>query len=107
MVLLPSDRNRKHKIKEWGRARTGQVAKQGTVEIWEHWDGSRDAVVKPQAFAMKMRPMTGVVLTAEIAELEAAIRENEIALRSGDPGWHKRSAARVNAAKRRLAERTG
>ena len=105
MVLLPSDKTRRHRIKEWGRAKTGQVSKQGTVEIFEHWDGSRDATVHPQSMRIRMRPT--VSLTAEVAELEAAIRENEIARRSQDAGWHRRTAARVEAAKRRLQERTG
>ena len=108
MVLLPSDyKKRKRMVKEWGRAKTGQVAKQGTVEAWEHWDGSRDAVVKPQSMGIKMRPMTGVDLSREIAELEAAIRENEFALKSGDAGWHRRTVRRVETAKRRLAEKAG
>ena len=103
MVLLPSDPKRKRRIKEWGRATTGQVSPKGTVEIWEHWDGSRDAVVKPKAFRIAVKAEKD--LAPLIGELEAAIRENDLALRSKDRGWHRRSAARVNAARQRLQER--
>lgn len=106
MVLLPDDyKRRKHKIREWGRAKTGQISPQGTAEIWEHWDGSRDATVKPAAFRVAMKADPAGDLSAEIAELEAAIRANEIARRSGDPGWHARTARRVMKAKERLQAR--
>ena len=100
MVYLPPDR--KHRIKEWGRARTGQVSKQGTVEVWERRDGSRDAVVKPRAFRVGLKADPAGDMAQAIAELEAAIRENEIARKSGDEGWHKRTALRVMRAKERL-----
>ena len=101
MVLLPSDRHRKHKVKEWGRAKTGQISKQGTVEIWEHWDGSRDATVKPQAFRLGLKPH---VDPRKLAEMEAAIREHETALKSGDAGWQARTKRRVETAMSRLKE---
>lgn len=104
MVLLPEGYKRsKRLIREWGRAKTGQISGQGTAEIWEHWDGSRDATVKPAAFHVRMKAEAD--LGPELAELEAAIRENEVARRSGDGGWHKRSAARVIRAKARLQEK--
>jgi len=106
MVLLPSDYKRsKRLVKEWGRAKTGQISGRGTAEIWEHWDGSRDATVKPAAFHMSMRATAD--MGPELAELEAAIRENEVARRSGDGGWHKRTAARVVRAKERLQAKAG
>jgi len=106
-IFLPENyKTRRHRIKEWGRAQTGQIARQGTVEIWEHWDGSHDATVKPQAFRLRLNPR-GQNLSLEIAELEAAIKENELALRSRDKEWHKRTAQRVEDAKARLVERAG
>jgi len=103
MVLLPSDfKQRKHKIKEWGRAKTGQIAKQGTVEIWEHWDGSRDATVKPKSYHLRLSPER--VKPRLIAEVEAAIREHELALKSGNSGWQQRTRQRVDAAMTALKE---
>lgn len=32
----------------WGVASTGQVANEGTAELVDHADGSRDAIVRPQ-----------------------------------------------------------
>jgi hypothetical protein len=106
MWLPEGYKQSKRKVKEWGRAQTGRVSPRGTAEVWEHWDGSRDVTVKPKAFGVRVRSQ-GMDLVAELAELEAAIRENELALRSGDAGWHRRTARRVNRAKQALQVKAG
>ncbi len=108
MVLLPNSQERKtrrHLIGRWGIAKTGQVSKQGTAEMWERWDGSVDATVYPKALRIRIRADTGADLAA-IAEFEAAVREHEMALKTNDMALRARTTKRVNAAKQRLIERS-
>jgi len=107
MVYIPERfRKGRHLKGRWGVARTGQVSKQGTVELWEHWDGSVDAVAKPAAMGIRMKAISpSGVDSGMFAEFEAAVREHETALRSKDSGWIGRTTQRVNRAKERLAEK--
>lgn len=105
-LFLPSDwKNRSHTT-EWGRARTGQVSKQGLVVQTEYLDGRKDVTVKPRAMRLAIRPQSGGHLSAVLA-FEKAVREHEMACRSADVGWRKRTAAAVELAKQRVIERQG
>ena len=106
VFFLPSRYKDRTHSRTWGIAKTGQISKQGTVTQTEHWNGSMDATVRPAAFGIGLHPMRpqSADSVAAVLELEAAIRENETALRSSDQGWRQRTARRVEVAKRRLAE---
>lgn len=39
----------------WGVASTGQKAKEGTAELVDHADGSRDAIVRPEPASLGVR----------------------------------------------------
>jgi len=108
MVLLPSDYKKRTRTREIGRAKTGQVSKQGLVLQTEHWDGSMDANVHPAPFHMRIKGNTPDGRTVLLVnELEKAIREHEIALKSGDVGWIRRTTAQVEGAKARLVAQQG
>lgn len=99
MVLLPSKPERrtlKHLKNRWGVARTGQISKQGVVELWERWDGSVDAEVRPEAFRIRIGPGVG---PEKIAELEAAVRAHE---QAATPSERAAAAKRLAEAKRAL-----
>jgi hypothetical protein len=99
----------RHLKGRWGISQTGVMSREGTVEQWEHWDGSVDADVRLRPFRMRLKPENAddPKVLRLIHELEQAIRANETALRSKDRLVHKRTAARVEDVKRRLAERVG
>jgi len=106
MVYIPERfRKGKHLKGRWGVARTGQVSKQGTVELWERWDGSVDATVRPQTMGFRMRLKPGGVDVRAMAEFEDAVREHETALRSKSPDWIVRTTRRVEKAKAVLAQK--
>jgi len=101
MVLLPNRderKTRRHLRRQWGVAKTGQVSKQGTVEQWEHWDGSVDANVKLPAFRIRVHP-TLTDPAAHIAALEAAVRAHE---RARGPLERARTLRVLEAAKAAL-----
>ncbi len=96
-----------HLLSRDGVAQTGKVSKDGTLERWEHWDGSVDVNVHLKAFRLRLKPENGndpkVLLL--ISELEQAIRANEQARASGNEEWHRQTAWKVVDVKRRLEER--
>jgi len=100
------ERHRKgvHLVAKTGIARSGQVAREGTVEQWEHWDGTMDATVRLRPFRLRLRPqdLSRAEVQRLMAEFERAVRLNEAAIRSGDRSLHRRTAATVVEVKERL-----
>lgn len=97
-------RKGRHLKGRWGVAKTGQRSHNGSVEQWEHWDGSTDCEVRLAPFRIRMRPeqMNRPKVQTLMFELEQAIRLNEAG--KADPLVHRKTARIVVDVKRRLWE---
>jgi len=100
-------RKGRHLKGRWGQAQSGQVAPEGTVEQWEHWDGTLDANVRLRSFQIGV-PMGGRRSPAEtmklIQELEKVIRLNTVAKSRGDRRRQLETTLQAEDLKRRLVE---
>ena len=97
----------KHLKGRWGEAKTGQIAKEGTVEHWEHWDGSVDATVRLRPFRIRMKPeiANDPKVVGLVRELELAVRAHEATLHTADLVAQRMTAMRVEDIKKQLTER--
>lgn len=55
-TFLPEGYKKSTRIRVDGVAATGQISPQGTVQHTDHWDGSMDAIVRPQPIALSVAP---------------------------------------------------
>lgn len=63
-----------------------------------------DATVTPAPLRLSLKPQVAVDVMPLIAELEQAIRADQMARRSGDKHWMGRTARKVNGLKQRINE---
>jgi hypothetical protein len=97
----------RHLKGRWGIAQSGQIAKEGTVEHWEHWNGSVDANVRLRPFKMRLKPETAndPKVVGLVRDLELAVRAHEATLRTTDLVAQRMTAMRVEDVRKRLTER--
>lgn len=106
-LFLPQGyKDRKKVVKHVGVARTGEISPTGTVTQIEHWDGSMDAVVRPKPYGVKLKSIAdgSPAHLKAMQELEAALRELNVADRSGNVDWQRRARKRVERAQRQAIE---
>ena len=89
-----------------GIASTGEVSPNGTVTHTDHWDGRVDATVKPQAYGMRLTPISDAppnpAHVEAVAALQEAAEQIKYARAANDPAWIRRASHQYNQAKDRV-----
>jgi len=92
----------KTRSRTWGKAATGQVARQGTVTETEHWDDRVDVTVSPGPISMKVQSAPKPSDLLALFEYEQAVAEWKLAKSSGDERWRRRAHHRLEQARERV-----
>ena len=105
-LYLPEGYQNRTRDKTEGVARTGQVAKTGTVTHTEHWNGSMDATVRPRTVTMKMKATMGADPNPDhvkaIAAFEKATRRLDFARQAKDHNFIAKAERAMTVAQERL-----
>lgn len=97
-TFLPENYKKRTRIRVDGLAATGQVSPQGTVTHRDHWDGSMDAIVRPEPARLAAVPQSN---NGQKQETEVRFRmtllENDayVHLRDIEAALHKVGATEV------------